>query len=489
MLGLLVIGLYTSRVTMVQLGVTDWGVYNAVAGVILMFNVVTAALASAVRRFITFELGRNDPDRLHKAFSSSMLIMICLSGIVVLLTETAGYWYLHAKMHIPPGRFGAADLILQMAMLGLVFELIAVPYNAVIQAHEHMRAYAYIGIVEGLLKLTVALLLTVSPGDKLKTFAVLIATVALIVRILYGLYCRRHFPEVRGKTVLERPMLREMAGFAGWNFFGTSAFLFNTQGVNQLMNHFFGVVANAAYGIAALISNLIRQFVYSFLNAINPQITKSFASGDRTYCHELVCKGVKFSWLLMLLVTVPLCFEMDTVLQLWLKGVVPDGAPLFSRLMLVGTMMDLLANSISTLAMATGDVRRYYLITGPFSLLVFILSWVLYAVGMPAWGAYVIFIVVYALLVLVKLLILRRQIGFPAGEYLRTVFGRIALPTLGAVLVCYPLLSLLSPGWLRLILVILASTAAIGIAGWTTSLEPGEKAFAREVLQKYFGRK
>lgn len=484
----MVIGLFTSRIVMIQLGVEDWGVYSAVSGVVVMFNVVTTALSSAVSRFITFELGRGDPDRLHKAFSSSVLIQIGLSLLIVLLTESVGYWYLHAKMHIPPGRFGAADLVLQMAMVTLVINLLSVPFNAVILAHEHMGAYAAIGAVEAVLRLGAALLLMAFGSDKLKLYAVLVALTALIVRVLYSLYCRRHFPEVKGAVVLERPMLREMAGFAGWNFLGSSAALFNTQGVNQLMNHFFGVVANAAYGVAALVTSVVRQFANSFNSAINPQITKSFASDNRSYCYELVCKGAKFSWLLMLLVTVPLCFEMDWVLQVWFKGVVPDGAALFTRLMLIGTMLDLLANSLATLAMATGDVKRYYLVIGPLSLLVFVLSWILYGAGMPAYVTYIVYIAVYALLVLVRLWLLRAQLQFPMGTYLRSVVLRIVVPTLAAAAAAFLAMHWLAPGWGRALLVLFASTAALALSAWLTALEPGEKAFAREKWQQLLGR-
>lgn len=484
----MVIGLFTSRIVMIQLGVEDWGVYSAVSGVVVMFNVVTTALSSAVSRFITFELGRGDPDRIHKAFSSSVLIQIGLSLLIVLLTESVGYWYLHAKMHIPPGRFGAADLVLQMAMVTLVINLLAVPFNAVILAHEHMHAYAAIGAAEALLKLGAALLLTVFGPDKLKLYAILVALTALIVRLLYSLYCRRHFPEVRGGLVLERPMLREMAGFAGWNFLGSSASLFNTQGVNQLMNHFFGVVANAAYGVAAMVSSVVRQFANSFNNAINPQITKSFASDNRSYCYELVCKGAKFSWLLMLLVTVPLSFEMDWVLQVWFKGVVPDGAPLFTRLMLVGTMLDLLSNSLAQLALATGDIKRYYLVVGPMTFLVFVLSWVLYGAGFPAYVSYVVYIVVYSCLVWVKLALLRRQLDFPVGRYLKEVLGRIALPTLAPCLATLLVASTLAPGWGRMLAVLLVSSLTLCIFVWFFALEKGEKAFAAEKLNAILHR-
>lgn len=488
MLTLMLIGLFTSRVVMIQLGVTDWGVYNAVAGVVTMFGVVTASLSSAVSRFITFELGRGDSGRVSRAFSSSLAIQASLALVVIILTETLGMWYLGSKMQLPPDRSAAAIVVLQMAMVSMTVNLVAVPYNAVILAHEHMGVFARIGIIEGVLKLAMALLLYLSPSDKLKTYAILLALVSIVVRSIYAAYCRRHFPEVRGPKNFDRGMLRDMAGFAGWNFIGTGAWLFNTQGINQLMNHFFGVLANASYGVAATVDGMVRQFAQSFNNAVNPQIVKSYAAGKTGYCFELVCKGAKFSWLLLLFLTVPFCFETETILNLWFKGIVPASAPLFTRLVLIGTMVDMLGYSLAQLALASGEVRRYYLVVGPVSFLVFLLSWVLYRCGMPASVSYYVFIAVYTVLLGLKLLLMRRMAAFPAGRFVRDVLLRIAPPTIAAVVASMLVRTAFAPSLTRLLLTLLCSTFSICIFAWLFSLEKGEKAYALEKLHKFLRR-
>ena len=418
------VGLFTSRVVLNTLGVEDYGVYNVVGGVVAMFALFTGSLSAAISRFLTYELGKGNVYKLNVVFSTSVTIQLVLAIVVSLLAEIGGVWFLNTHMNIPADRMNAANWVLQFSILTFAINLVSVPYNAAIIAHEKMSAFAYISILEVILKLVVAYTLYVSPIDKLKTYAFLLALVALIIRFVYSIYCSRNFEECHYKFVFDKSLLEQMTGFAGWNLLGSGAYLFNTQGVNIVTNLYFGVAVNAARGVASQAEGIIRQFVTNFTTAINPQITKSYAAGDMNYMYSLVCRGAKFSYFLMFFFAVPFMFETETIMRLWLKNYPPE-APLFLRLSMIGTLFDILGNATANAAWATGNVKRYYIVIGGVGCLVFPLSWIAFAMGIDAYASYIAFAVVYLVLVFLKLYIIKGLIGFPVIEFYKNVFGRI----------------------------------------------------------------
>lgn len=300
MLFMMVVSLYTSRVILNALGVEDFGIYNVVGGVVAMFTVISGSLSAAISRFITYELGKGDQSKLNRIFSASVTIQLLLSLIIVVLIESVGVWFLNAKMTIPEDRMTAANWVLQFSIITFVINLISVPYNAAIIAHEKMSAFAYISILEALCKLAIAFLIMCSPIDKLIYYAVLMCIVAVIVRLTYGHYCKKHFSECTYHFLWDKELLSKMFSFAGWQFFGTGSYMLMTQGVNILLNFFFGPVVNAARGIAVQVDGIIQQFVNNFTTAINPQITKSYAGDNKAYMFLLIYTGAKYSYFLVL---------------------------------------------------------------------------------------------------------------------------------------------------------------------------------------------
>ena len=423
------VGLFTSRVVLNTLGVEDYGVYNVVGGVVAMFALFTGSLSAAISRFLTFELGKGNVKKLNVVFSTSVTIQIVLAVVVCLLAEIGGVWFLNTHMNIPIDRMDAANWVLQFSILTFAINLVSVPYNAAIIAHEKMSAFAYISILEVILKLVVAYTLYVSPIDKLKTYAMLLALVALIIRFVYSIYCSRKFEECHYKFVFDKSLLKQMTGFAGWNLLGSGACLFNTQGVNIVTNLYFGVAVNAARGVASQAEGIIRQFVTNFTTAINPQITKSYAAGNMEYMYSLVCRGAKFSYFLMFFFAVPFMFETETIMRLWLKNYPPE-APLFLRLSMIGTLFDILGNATANAAWATGNVKRYYIVIGGVGCLVFPISWLAFYLGMDAYVSYIVFAIIYLALVFLKLYIIKGLIDFPVTEFYRSVFGRIVPVTI-----------------------------------------------------------
>lgn len=465
---IMLVTLYTSRIVLNTLGVTDYGIYNVVGGVVMMFSVISGSLSSSISRFITYELGHGDFEKLKRIFSTSVNIQIGISILILVLAELFGVWFLNAKMNIPTERLTAANWVLQCSLLSFIINLISVPYNACIIAHERMSAFAYISILEAVLKLAVVYMLLVSPYDKLVTYAVLLVAVALIIRMAYSLYCRRHFEESRYRFVYDKPLIKEMTGFAGWSFFGSSAYMLNTQGVDMLINIFFGVTLNAARGIATQVQNAVMQFVNNFTIAVNPQITKSYAAGEMEYMYKLVCRGARFSYFLLFLFVVPIVCEAEYILRLWLK-IVPEHAPTFLRLTLFGSLMMLLGNSMLTAILATGNIKRYQLWVTIVGCLVFPLTWIAFKLGFPPETTYVVFIIIYFLLVFVRLYIAKGLLKFPIRLYLMDVILRALI--VSALSFILPLLVIynMEEGFFRLcmtcIVALLSTTFIICLLG------------------------
>ena len=425
MLFLLVISLFTSRVVLNTLGVEDYGIYNVVGGIVAMFTIISGSLTSAISRFITFELGKGNTHRLRDIFSTSINIQLGLSTIVVLLGEIVGLWFLNSEMNIPVTRLNAANCILQCSLGIFVLNLLSVPYNSAIIAHEKMGAYAYISILDIILKLIVAYAIMFSPIDKLSFYGILLLGESLFIRLVYGIYSKRQIEECTYHIVRDKSIFKEMVSFAGWNFLGVTAGTLNTQGVNILMNLFFGVTVNASRGIATQANAAISQFVQSFTTAINPQITKSYAIGDMKYLHSLICSSSKFSAYLFLLIVLPLTLESPIIFEIWLKDV-PDNAIIFFRLGLLGVLMDnVLANSLMTAVFATGDIKKYQIFVTICGGLVFPLTWLVYKLGASPESSYIIYFIIYSIVLYVRLAIVQQKVGLTIRQYVISVLARL----------------------------------------------------------------
>ena len=439
-----------------------------------MFSVISSSLSTSVSRFLTYELGHGDLDRLKRIFSTSVNIQVGISLIVIVVAEIVGIWFLNNKMNIPEGRINAANWVFQCSLLSFVINIISVPYNADIIAHEKMSAFAYISILEAVLKLAVVYMLSISPYDKLVTYAVLLVIVALIVRFTYSIYCRKHFEESRYRFIIDKPLIKEMTGFAGWSFFGNTAYMLNVQGVDMLINIFFGVTLNAARGVSTQVQNAVVQFANNFIVAINPQITKSYAAGDLQYVYKLVCRGARFTYFLLLFFVVPIVCETDYILHIWL-GIVPDYASTFVRLALFGAMMNLLGNSMFTAMMATGNIRNYQIWITISGCLVFPLTWIAFKFGLPPTSTYVIFIVIYFLVNFIRLYFAKKVMSFPVKTYILDVIFRVLVVTVLAFI--FPVLFVVNveESFLRLCVTCIISIFSTAVMVYLFGLEKSER--------------
>lgn len=482
------IGLFTSRVVLNTLGVSDYGVYNVVAGFVTMFSLLTGSLSAAISRFLTYNLGKGDLKKLQVVFSTSITIMIAMAIIVILFAELFGLWFLNSQLNIPDGRMEAANWVFHLAVISFAINLISAPYNASIISHERMDAYAYISIIEVTLKLVIVYMLYISPFDKLVTFSFLLLVVSIVIRSVYGLYCSKMFAECHYSFVFDKSLLKEMGNFAGWNLMGSGAYLFNTQGVNIVTNIFFGVTTNAARGIANQVEGIAKQFVANFTIAINPQITKSYAIGDINYMHSLICRGAKFSYLLMLFFVVPFMFETETIMRLWLK-IYPPEAPLFLRLSMIGTMFDMLGNSTANAAWATGNIKKYYIIIGTVGSLVFPISWICFLFGAPAYSSYIVFIVIYIILMILKVYIIKSLVCFDPKMFYKEVLLRIAPTTIIAFVLPFILYFALSSGLCKTLTVVVISEVSVGLSILLIALTASERNKILSVIKRKISSK
>ena len=372
--------LYTSRIVLQVLGENDFGLYNVVGGIVTMFTFLNGALAGATSRFITYEIGRKDNIQLHKVFNVSLITHVIIALIIVILAETIGLWFLYNKMVIPLDRFNAAFWVYQISVLSCVCSIIQVPYNATIIAHERMGIYAYVGIVEVLLKLAIAYLIMISTYDKLIVYAFLLFIVQFLLVLYYRMYCNRRFAECKLMLVREKDMYKHMFVYAGSDMIGNLAVLAQGQGLNILLNMFFGPAVNAARGIAYQVQGAVTQFSGNFMTAVKPQIIKQYASGKINEMMELVIQSSCFSYYLMLLIVVPICFEADYILSLWL-GEYPDYTVSFLRLVLVLCMIQTLKTPRTTVFHATGKILLPNIIIGTILCLAFPLAYVVLKTG------------------------------------------------------------------------------------------------------------
>lgn len=467
------ITLYTSRVVLNQLGVNDYGIYNVVGGIVTLFSLFSSALTGAITRFLTFELWRKDGD-VQRIFASSVTILLLMAIGVSILVETGGLWFLNNKMQIAPERLSAANWVLQCSIVAFIVNTLAIPYNALIIAHEKMSAFAYISLVEAGLKLGVALVLYLSLFDNLKTYAVLTTLVAVIIRWCYSFYSSRHFKEGRFEIRFDKGVFRQILSFTGWTCIGGSASILNSQGINMLLNVYWGTAVNAARGLAVQVNTAVAQFSTNFMSAVNPQIIKNYASGDENRMVALVYQSSKYAFILMYLIALPILIETDSILRIWL-GEYPDYTSVFIRLVLIHSLIDCGCLSLQTANQAIGKVKVYQIVAGGTLLLNFPLSWIGLHFGLsPVW-VYIVSIFISCLGMLARLSVMRRI----SAISIRAFCSNVVLPclTIAVVAALPPFISMvyLPQNIWTFVFNVLLSMASVCTASWLWGFGASEK--------------
>lgn len=486
MLFSMVVSLYTSRVVLNTLGVVDYGIYGVVGGFVAMFSLISSSLSSAVSRFLTFELGRGNKERLNKAFSTSLLIHIVLAIVVFIVAETVGVWFVNNKMTIPSDRLYAANWVFQASILSFMFGLFSVPYNASIVSHERMSAFAYIGILDTTLRLMVVLFIAYSSWqfDKLIVYSMLLVAVSISLQCIYLIYCRKHFEECRLRISFDKEFWKEISSFAGWNFIGCTAGMLKDQGVNVLLNLVYGPILNAARGIASTVNGATITFVNNFMTALNPQITKSYALGDYGYCFELVKRGSRFAFYILFTICLPILLETDFILSIWLKNY-PDHTMEFVRLVLLLSMVDTLSSTQITFMLATGDIKYYQIVVGGIVLLNFPISYIALKFYLPAESIYCISILISIACLFIRLLFIKRKMGISVNSFVKDVLLNVFLVVVTSIPIPLILNLNMEPGWVRFIFVSIMSVICSLISVMAIGCSNVERLFIRNEFIKY----
>lgn len=468
MLLTMAVALYTSRVVLQTLGVEDFGIYNVVAGFVMMLGFLQGAMSSATQRFLAFELGKSDDRDVHRIFSMSLNVHILIAIIVLLLGQTIGLWFLETQMTIPIDRMIAAKWVFNLAIVTFMIEIIKVPYNAMIIAHEEMSIFAWMSIITVLLKLLIVFMLVWFGIDKLILYAILSLAVTFIVFMMYAGYCRIKYIESKFRFYWEKNLFKVMLSYTGWNLWGSIAVILSSQGVNILLNIFFGPTINATRAISMQVSSTLNNFVQNLQVAINPQIIKSYASQDIAYMHQLNCYGAKYNFFLLFFLSIPVLINTDFILIMWL-GSIPEYTSIFVKLTIVNILIDCISAPLMTSAQATGKIKLYQTIVGGILLLNLPFSYFVLKMGGEPYSVLFVGIGASIFAFIARLIIVNKLIYLPITVYLREVFGRgmLIISTVG-ILYYFFLVFLLKDisFWWESVIISLCVFFAIAIFGF-----------------------
>lgn len=489
MILIMIVTLYTSRVVLNALGIEDFGIYNVVGGIIAMLSFFNSSMSIATQRFLNYEMGRKRDGMLAEIFSNSFISYCAFAVVAVILAETIGLWFVINKLVIPPSRLTAAIYVYQFSILTFVVNLLSVPYNAAIIAHEKMSAFAYISILEALGKLLIAYLVVISPIDNLILYGLLMFLIALAIRSVYSIYCKRNFLECKVRWRLNKDILKQLFGFSGWMLAGTISHLFNTQAINILVNIYFGPALNASRAISVQVYNAINSFAVNFMMATRPQVVKSYAQKKMDYVYKLTFSSSKLSYILLVLLSLPILLETDYVLKLWLKNV-PEYTSLFVKLSLIDLLVISAFSPIASLSQASGKIKNYQLIISIGFLSIFLITWLAYFVGFPVYSTFIISIFFNILGLVARIYELKISQNFPFGSYIKKVF----------VPICLSFMLIVCGGWAIHVYVLSASSimsllSCVGIyllwgtiISWCVVLNKEEKIIAKNIIYKVFSQ-
>lgn len=489
MLFIMAVQLYTSRVVLNTLGVVDYGLYNVVGGIVTMFAFLNGAMVTSTQRYITFELGKGNLQRLKEVFATCVQIHLIISLIIIVLGETVGLWFLYEKMIIPEERFTAAMWVYQLSILTMCVQVMSVPYNSDIVAHERMGVFAAISVIEVILKLAVVYMLVIGDFDKLILYAILIAVIQLIIRFFYTKYCNKYFPESRLIRAFDKQLLVEMGKFMGWNIWGNlAATLFGT-GINLLLNMFFGPVVNAARAIAVQVETAIANFSTNFLMAVNPQITKLYAQNNLEDMHKLLFRASKFTFFLLLVLSLPVMIEADMILKVWLK-IVPGYTVVFLRLLLCIVIVDSVARPLMTAAAATGDVKLYQSLIGGILLSIVPIAYVVLKLGGSPESVYLVHLIICIVAFVTRLWIIKPMIKLSLRQYFSLVIFRCLIVLAVSLPLCIMVKYILPVGVLPSVIVCAISVVVALTVSYLIGLTSGERQFVHtkciEISKKIF---
>ena len=480
----LIVALYTVRVILRELGAVDYGILNVVGGLVAMFGFLNACMNNATQRFYNFEMGKNGYQGGKKVFNSALVIQFILAIIIFILLESIGLWFLYNKLVIPAERFHVAFWIFQFSTMGAMLVIMQIPFSASIIAHERMDFFAIVSIIDVILKLAIALSIPYSPIDKLFFYGLMLLIITALNFTLYLVYAKVKFDELKFDPHYDKSFIKEMLSFSGWNFFGNFSRIGKEQGFNMLLNMFFGPTVNAARGLAYQISASAQSFVSSITTSARPQLTQAYAQGHVDRSIYIMYMISKLSYLSVMMLSIPIFYEIYFMLSIWLGDTVPNHTHAFVRLVIIANMIRIFSPPPSFIVHATGKMKNFEFYTCIVTISFIPVAYISLKLGASAEFVFGIAALFTLLSLVTQIYILSTLIDFSIKKYLRNVTMPMMLITIITALISLIPLLILQEGWVRLIIVCLLSFLSTTIAGYLFGLNKKEKTAVSSIIKK-----
>lgn len=471
----LLVTLYTSRVVLRVLGVSDYGIYNVVGGVISMIGFLNSSMVATYQRYFNYEMGKKNDDGVIAYFRSAAATQLIISAIIVILGETLGLWFVNTQLTIPDSRMLATNWVYQVAIISFVMMMFQAPYGAMIIAHEKMNVFALISILDVFLRLGIVFLIQMMPGDRLIAYAILLSCISIVDLVLYVAFCKLKLNIGKFKILWDKSRIKEMLGFSGWGMLDSLALSVKSQGLNILLNMFFGPVVNAARGIAYQVLSATKQFISNFQTAFRPQLMKSYAEGDYDYMYQLFYSASKISFYLMLCLTIPIVLEAPIILHLWLGDNVPDHTSAFVVLVLLTSWIDAFSSPLTSVAYATGNIKKFNLVVSGMNILILPVAWFFLKAGFAPESAMIVSLIITILSQGARMIVIKDLLPFSIKSYSSMVIWPTMIVTIVSMILPLGLHLLLDYGVVRLLIVFILSELSIFITVWSIGSTKIEK--------------
>lgn len=485
----LIVTLYTSRVILSVLGVVDFGVNNVVAGFVTMFAFLNSSLTGAIQRYYNFERSTKGDEGIRNVYKTSIIIQASMAVLVFVLLEAFGVWYVNNVMVIPPERLEAANILFQVSVVSLALLIMSIPFSAAIVSFEHMDYYAFVGILDVVLKLAIVLVLPYINYDKLITYSVLLFSVSIANFLLYSIYAKRKFTALKLNGIFDKGLLKSMLVFSGWNAFGTFSNVVYTQGVNLLLNFFFGPVVNAARGVSNYISGAVHGFSANIVIAFRPQLVESYAQKNYQRTRTIMYSESKICYLMILLLITPIIIEMDYILDIWLGNNIPEYTAIFAICVLLKMLITTLNVPFSQVVHASGVMKKFQIITSVITCMIIPLGWIVFKLGMPPVSIFLIAILLAVVSQIACIIIVKGIFEYNVKEYLAKVIGSVLLVTLIAPIIPYVIHCIWLPSIWRALTVVVLSSIIICALSYTIVLDKNERQFVVGMVKKFLKKK
>lgn len=482
MLVVMAISLYTSRIILQVLGASDYGIYNVVGGIVTMMGFINGALGASTSRFLTYSLGSGDRKLIENTFSASLNLHIVVAALVLLIGETVGLWFLYEKLVIPDERMSAAFWVYQFSIITTMVNFTQVPYKATLIAHENMSIYAYVGLYEAFSKLLIVYLINISPIDNLIFYALLLMLNTIGIRLFFRFYTARHYEECRFRIVKDRTLYKSLLKYSGWELFGGLAIVSQGQGINILLNMFFGPIVNSARAIAVQIQAAVMMFVSNFLTAVRPQVVKSMADGNPERMYRLTFYAARFGYLLMLALVLPLCFEMDFVLEIWLGDNVPEDTKVFAILVLITHLMETYHLAGLMPYHAIGKINVGNVAGGSLMILSLPISYVLLKMGFPAYSAFLTVFAVNFIQMIFGWWLIHHYEPYSYKQLIKDVYIPTIVITVLSMIVPFIIIHVMENGWMRFSVLLISTEVVILLLTYFYGLKKDERNKIKQVV-------